>query len=504
MTSSPAAPLPAQVHTLVVGAGFSGVGTAIRLDEEGFGDYLVLERGETVGGTWRVNTYPGAACDVPSHLYSFSFAPNPSWSRSYSPQPEILRYLQGVAERAGVLGRFRFGVEVESLTWEESEQRWRAETSAGPVTATTVVTAAGGITEPRMPDIEGLEEFAGPVVHTARWDHDVEYAGKRVAVIGTGASAIQVVPELAREVAHLDVYQRTAPWIIPRGDHAYSRLQQLAFRRVPGLQRLSRLGIYLTQEAVAPAFTVVPGLAAPAETLCRRFIAAQVGDRDLAERLSPDYRIGCKRVLRSNDYYPALTRPHVDLVTDGIERVTPTGIVTRSGEHREIDVLVVATGFDVVHPPIAELVKGRRGSTLSDTWRESGLAAYKGTTIAGFPNLFMVFGPNTGLGHNSMIYMFESQIAYVLSALRLLDTTDAGTVEPRQDAQDRYNRRLQRRMRRTVWTTGGCSSWYLDEHGRNTTLWPRTTLAFRRALRTFDAEAYDVRPRTTHPEETRA
>ncbi|WP_030484078.1 flavin-containing monooxygenase [Nocardioides aequoreus] len=501
MTAVTAPALPAHVHTVVVGAGFSGLGAAIRLDEEGEPDYLVVERGETVGGTWRVNTYPGAACDVPSQLYSFSFAPNPSWSRSYSPQPEILRYLEDLAERSGVLNRFRFGTEVESITWEDADQAWRVVTSRGSLTADVVVSAAGGITEPRMPDIEGLEDFAGPVVHTARWDHDQQYAGRRVAVIGTGASAIQVVPELAEVASHLDVYQRTPPWIIPRGDHAYHRLHQLAFRHVPGLQRLARLGVYLSQESVAPIFTVAPGTARPAEEFCRRFIRRSVGDTDLAELLTPDYRIGCKRVLRSNDYYPALTRPHVDLVTDGIERVTPTGIVTRSGEHREIDVLVVATGFDVVHPPVADLIKGRDGSTLADTWRDGGLAAYKGTTIAGFPNLFMVFGPNTGLGHNSMIYMFESQLAYILSALRHLRTTDVAAVEPRQEAQDRFNRRLHRRMRRTVWTTGGCASWYLDEQGRNTTLWPRSTLAFRRALKEFDPAAYDETPRRTTQEE---
>ncbi len=492
-------PLPERVHTLVIGAGFAGLGTAIKFDEHGFSDFLVLERGSTVGGTWRDNTYPGAACDVPSQLYSFSFAPNPEWSRSFSPQPEIQAYLERTAEQSGVLDRFRFGVTVQDVVWDEESSVWQVSTDHGDVVADVVVSGSGGLSEPRLPEIEGIDDFAGEIFHTARWNHDHDLTGKRVAVIGTGASAIQVVPEIAKQVSHLDVYQRTAPWVMPRKDREYTTVEKLGFRFLPFFQRAYRTGIYWGRETFVPAFTVSPKIAAPAKRLARQNIARGISDPALRESVTPDFEIGCKRILISNDYYPALEAEHVDLVTDGIARITPTGVVTRDGAEREVDVIVVATGFYTTEQPIARHIKGRDGRTLADAWSEHGMAAYKGTTISGFPNLFQIAGPNTGLGHSSMVFMIESQIGYIVSAVQKMGERGIATVEPRPEAQASWNADVQRRMARTVWSTGGCASWYLDAHGRNTTLWPRTTFTFRRLLSDFDIDAYVVTAREDLP-----
>jgi cation diffusion facilitator CzcD-associated flavoprotein CzcO len=494
-TQSTPAPLPDRVRVFVVGAGFAGLGTAIKLQESGLTDFLVVDRGDDVGGTWRDNTYPGAACDVPSQLYSFSFAPNPHWSRSFSPQPEIQAYLQRVARESGTLDRFRFGTTVEQAAWDERDRVWTVTTSAGTVRADVLVTGSGGLSEPRLPEIAGIERFAGEVFHSSRWNHDYDLTGKRVAVIGTGASAIQIVPAIAERVAHLDVYQRTAPWVMPRSDRAYTAIERLGFRFLPALQRLYRTGIYWGRESYVPAFTLAPAMAAPAEKIAARHIAGAISDPALRAEVTPDYRLGCKRVLISNDYYPALDRDDVDLVTDGIREITPTGIVTADGTEREIDCLIVATGFHTTDQPIAHHVKGSDGRSLADAWRETGMMAYKGTTVAGFPNLFQIVGPNTGLGHSSMVFVIESQIAYILSALRTMSERGLASVEPRAEAQALWNKSLHTRMARTVWSTGGCSSWYLDEHGRNTVLWPRSTFTLRRRLASFDPDAYVVTTR---------
>ncbi|HET8718741.1 MAG TPA: NAD(P)/FAD-dependent oxidoreductase [Nocardioidaceae bacterium] len=482
--------LPSHVGTLVVGAGFGGLGMAIRLRARGDRDFLVLDKGDEVGGTWRDNTYPGAACDVPSQLYSFSFAPNPDWSRSFSPQPEIQDYLRRVAADSGVLPHFRFRTCFEDARWDDEHRRWQVRTSAGDLTADVLVTASGGLSEPRLPDIDGLDSFGGELFHSARWNHDHDLRGKRVAVVGTGASAIQIIPELARTVAHLDVYQRTAPWVMPRHDRPYTDLERFGFRHVPGLQKAYRTGIYWGRELFVPGFTVSSRLAAPAKKAALANIERHVADPQLRERLTPSFEIGCKRILISNDYYPALARDDVELVTDPISKVTPGGIVTADGTEREVDVIVVATGFHTTEQPIAAHITGRDGRTLAQTWAEHGMAAYKGTTIAGFPNLFQIVGPNTGLGHSSMVFVIESQVAYILDALDQMRRHGWSAVEPRERAQHRWNAALQRRLARTVWNRGGCSSWYLDAHGRNTTLWPRTTFTLRRLLARFDADRY--------------
>jgi cation diffusion facilitator CzcD-associated flavoprotein CzcO len=490
MPKSVSPSLPDHVRVFVLGAGFAGLGAAIKLDEAGISDFVVVDKGETVGGTWRDNTYPGAACDVPSQLYSFSFAPNPEWSRSFSPQPEIQAYLEDVARQSGVLGRFHFGVTVQDASWDEQDRVWQVSTSAGSLTADVVISGSGGLSEPRLPEIEGIESFEGEIFHSARWNHDYDLTGKRVAVIGTGASAIQIVPEIAERAAHLDVYQRTAPWVIPRNDRRYSRFERLAFRHVPFFQKAYRTAIYWGREAYVPAFTLLPRLAAPARAAALANIRKGIADPELRKAVTPDYQIGCKRILISNTYYPALDRDDVELVTDRIAQITPTGIVTEDGTEREIDCLVVATGFYTTDQPIAHHVKGRDGRTLADVWSEHGMASYKGTTTAGFPNLFQIVGANTGLGHSSMVFIIESQIAYIVSALQQMQAGRIATVEPKPAVQAAWNDDLHRRMARTGWSTGGCASWYLDEHGRNTTLWPRTTFSFRAQLRRFDLDQY--------------
>lgn len=489
--------LPDRVRQLVIGAGFGGLGMAIKLDEDGERDFVVIEKGGNVGGTWRDNTYPGAACDVPSQLYSFSFAPNPSWSKSFSPQPEIQDYLQRVAREAGVLDRFAFDTAVEDAAWDEAEQAWRVRTSRGEVLAEVLISAAGGLSEPKLPDIDGIDTFQGEIFHSARWDHDVDLAGKRVAVIGTGASSIQIVPEVQKVAGHLDVYQRTAPWVIPRNDRDYTGIEKALFKRVPVVQKVYRTAIYWGREAYVPAFTRQPKLAFPAQQLGLANIRRGIADPELRAKVTPDYAIGCKRILISNTYYPALASDNVDLVTDGIAKITGDAIVTADGVERPIDVLIVATGFHTTDQPIAHHVTGRNGRTLADVWAETGQAAYKGTTISGFPNLFQIVGPNTGLGHSSMVFIIESQIAYIRDALRVMQADGLATVEPRAELQQAWNDDLQRRMATTVWSSGGCASWYLDEHGRNTTLWPRATFTFRRLLSKFDKTAYDVAPART-------
>jgi cation diffusion facilitator CzcD-associated flavoprotein CzcO len=355
-----------------------------------------------------------------------------------------------------------------------------------------VISGSGGLSEPKLPEIDGIEDFTGEVFHTARWNHDYDLTGKRVAVIGTGASAIQIIPEIAQKVGHLDVYQRTAPWVIPRNDREYTAIERFAFRHVPLVQKAYRTAIYWGREAYVPAFTLEPRLAGPARAAALANIRKGISDPALRKAVTPHYQIGCKRILISNSYYPALDRDDVELVTDRIVAITPTGIRTADGTEREIDCLVVATGFHTTDQPIAHHIKGRDGRTLADVWSEHGMSSYKGTTTAGFPNLFQIVGANTGLGHSSMVFIIESQIAYILSAIAQMDARSIRTVEPTREAQDEWTEDVHRRMQRTVWTTGGCASWYLDAHGRNTTLWPRTTVAFRRLLSRFDLEKYVV------------
>jgi cation diffusion facilitator CzcD-associated flavoprotein CzcO len=486
-------PLPAHVRVAVVGSGFSGIGTAVRLKQEGIEDFVVLERASSLGGTWRDNTYPGCACDVPSHLYSFSFAPNPRWSRSFSRQPEIRAYLEDVAQRFGVLPHLHCDTDLSAGTWDDDALIWRLSTSRGDLTADVVVSGCGGLVEPALPDVPGVEAFEGPAFHSARWDHDVDLTGKRVAVVGTGASAIQFVPRIARQSAHVTVFQRTPPWVVPRLDRAYTAGEKALYSAVPALLKASRGAKYWFREWNLLAFTGAGRMRAEAERQARKHLERQVPDAALRARLAPDYDMGCKRVLISNDWYPALMRDDVDLVTAPVREVRARSVVDGDGAEHAVDVIVYGTGFHVMDIPVATCLTGREGRTLKQEWDDGGAQAHRGTTVAGFPNLFLLLGPNTALGHSSVVFMIEAQIGYVMGALRALDRHQAQCVEVRRRSQDEYNASLQAQLDDTVWNTGGCRSWYRDADGRNFTLWPTHTFTFRSQTRRFDAEAYELR-----------
>jgi cation diffusion facilitator CzcD-associated flavoprotein CzcO len=479
---------PTHVHVAIIGSGFSGLGTAIRLKQEGINDFVVLERASEVGGTWRDNSYPGCACDVPSHLYSFSFAPNPEWSKAFSPQPEIFSYLRSCASHYGVPPHLRFDHAVQSCAWDEAGQRWRIETSKGTVTADIVVAAAGALSEPSVPAIPGLEKFEGPAFHSARWDHAADLTGKSVAVVGTGASAIQFVPEIQPGVGKLNVFQRTPPWILPRRNPSVSEGQRRTFRAYPSLQQLLRGQIYAVTELFGLGFRH-PALLRPLQTLALRYLESCVPDPVLRAKLTPRYALGCKRILFSNRYLRALTASNVDVVTEGIREVRARSIVTTDGQERAVHAIIFGTGFHVSDLPFGKYVRGRSGRTLDDTWKGSP-QAHLGTTVSGFPNFFFLLGPNTGLGHTSVVYMIESQIAHIVSALRYMRERGLATVEPRAEAQAAYVAELDRRLSRTVWNTGGCASWYIDKTGRNSTLWPDATWRFRKRVHRFEPSEY--------------
>jgi cation diffusion facilitator CzcD-associated flavoprotein CzcO len=495
-SAADAQPLPVHVRVAVIGSGFAGLGAAIRLQQTGEGDFVVLERGDDVGGTWRDNTYPGCACDVPSHLYSFSFAPNPDWSRSFSSQPEIQSYLRRVAAETGVLAKVRFGTELLEAAWSNVDRRWRLTTTRGRLTADVLVAGTGPLSEPSLPSIPGLASFGGHTFHSARWDHDYDLAGRRVAVIGTGASAIQFVPHVQRAAQHVTVFQRTAPWVIPRRDHDISGGTRELHRRVPFTRQARRFGIYALRECAVLGFAKQPKIMALAEKQAHRHLVAQVPDPELRRKITPSYRFGCKRVLLSDDYYPALQQPNVEVETDRIVEITATGVVTATADgtrtDHPVDVLIFGTGFHVTDPPIAGRIRGRDGNSLAEHWKSSGMSALHGLTVTGFPNLFFLVGPNTGLGHTSIVFMIESQVQFMLDALQTMRKRSIATLEPRPEVQRAYNDKLQRALRGTVWNSGGCASWYLDEAGRNTTLWPTFTFTFRRQLRKIDLDEFAV------------
>ena len=464
---------------------------AERLRHDGVEDFAMIERGADVGGTWRDNTYPGAACDVPSHLYSFSFAPNPDWSRSFSPQAEIQAYLRQQARRLGVYDKCLFGAELTRARWDEDAQRWLVRTTAGTFRARVLVSAGGALSEPATPQLPGLAGFAGTTFHSARWDHGHDLSGERVAVIGTGASAVQFVPQIAGRVSRLYVHQRTPAWVIPRRDRRFRPLERWLFRHVPLVQKVAREAIYWGRETNLILFAKAPRLARIGERIGRRHLAAQVADPALRRRLTPRFTFGCKRVLISNDYYPALQRANVELVDAPIAEVRPHCVVTADGRERDVDTIIFATGFHVTDVAVADRIVNGAGQSLAEHWRD-GMTALRGSTVAGFPNLFLIVGPNTGLGHTSMIFMIEAHAHYVADAIRQLMTSELSSIQPRRSAEANYNVGLQRQLAPTVWNAGGCRSWYLDAREHNTTLWPDFTFRFRRQTRRVDLDEYDV------------
>ena len=476
-------------RVVIIGAGFGGIGASIKLAEQGI-EHVILEKLDDVGGTWLSNQYPGCRCDVPSHLYSFSFALNPDWSDSYSLQPEIWRYLKKVAVDRGVMERVRFGCKVDVARWDDEAKNWRLETSEGPMTTDVLIAAHGFLSEPSIPHFEGIESFAGQVMHSAQWDPSYDVTGKRVGVIGTGASAVQIVPEVHRQAASLSVFQRTAAWILPHRGRTIRPWEHALYRRVPAAQRAVRAFHYWTSEFVA-----VPALMKPAggkllKKMAVKHLETQVPDPELRSKLTPSFKPGCKRLTPSNEYLPAIASPTTTLVTSGIQRMVPSGIVTKDGVTHELDVIILATGFRVTDNTFPELVIGRDGRTMRQTWDDDGMGAYNGTTFSGFPNFFMLAGPNTGIGHTSLVYMIEAQFPYILDALRLMQERGIASVDVRPDVQASYNELLQRKLSPTVWNTGGCKSWYLDKNGHNSTIWPDYTFKFAKRLERFDLESY--------------
>jgi cation diffusion facilitator CzcD-associated flavoprotein CzcO len=467
---------------------------AIEAKRAGIQDFVVLERAHQLGGTWRDNHYPGCGCDVPTPLYSYSFAPNPYWSHLYARSEEIRDYLERCADEFAVREKIRFSTEVTGARWDAEAQRWEVEIDGRPAfTARFVVGGFGGLSRPAYPDIDGLEDFAGALFHSAQWDHEVPLAGRRVGVIGTGASAIQLIPQIAKAGAEVTVFQRTPPWIVPKLDRPISRPEQRLYARLPVAQKALRALIFTITEGVGVAITRYPRLLAIGEVWARRHMRKAIGDADLRERLTPDYRLGCKRILPSNDYYPALARDNVELVTAGIDRVTPTGVRAADGADHELDVLVCSTGFQIEEVFMHLDVRGRDGVTLRDAWAP-GIEAHRGTTISGFPNLALLSGPNTGTGSTSQVYMIEAQIHYALQLMRELRHRQAGAIEPRAEAQADYNRWVQKSMQRTVWLQGGCDSWYLDDEGVNRTLYPGPSSSFWRSLRRVRDDEYQLEP----------
>ncbi|MGW6013999.1 flavin-containing monooxygenase [Streptomyces sp. NPDC055210] len=492
------------VRVAVIGSGFGGLGAAVRLRREGVTDFVVLERAGSVGGTWRDNSYPGCACDVPSHLYSFSFAPNPDWPRTFSGQEHIRAYLEHVTDTFGLRPHLRLNSEVKLMTWDIERLRWVIETSSGTLTADLVVSATGPLSDPKTPDVPGLDTFPGKVFHSARWDHDYDLRGKRVAMVGTGASAIQIVPAIQPEVARLTLFQRTPPWVMPRMDRAVSGAERLLHRTLPVTARLRRGLLWGIRELQVQAFTKRPNELGLVEQIARRNMFRAVKDPGLRAKLTPSYRIGCKRILLSSTYYPALAKPNVDVVASGLREVRGSTVVAADGSEAEVDAIVFGTGFHVTDMPIADRVVGAEGRTLAEAWSASGMRSLRGATAAGFPNWMTIIGPNTGLGNSSMILMIESQLNYMADYVRQLDVLGGrAALDARPGAVDAWNDRVQRRMERTVWSTGGCNSWYLDENGVNTTVWPGTTTEFRGATRHVDLAEYDlIRPPAPTPAPT--
>ncbi|MDQ3284901.1 MAG: NAD(P)/FAD-dependent oxidoreductase [Actinomycetota bacterium] len=482
------------LRVVVVGAGFSGISVASRLRERGEEDFVVLERGESVGGVWRDNTYPGVACDVPSHLYSLSFAPNPEWDRAFSPGRQIKDYLESVACDRGLEPWISLREELLDAAWDDDAAMWRIVTSERRLSADVLVSCAGPLTEPVFPDVPSLDRFRGKTFHTSRWDDEHDLAGERVAIVGTGASAAQVVPEIQPRVGHLVVFQRTPGWVVSRPDRKISDREKRVLRALPQLVRLYRLGQFVVRDLVN--YRMIRRnrlLRRLLEKASRKVLEEHVDDPGLRAKLTPDYEIGCKRVLITDDFYRALTKPNVELIASAVREVRDASLVAEDGTEREIDTIIFATGFETSESPILSRIRGRGGRSIDEVWNGRP-RFHRATTIAGFPNFFNLCSAGTGSGHGSMIWKAESQTAYVMDALSVMDERNLSSFEVKPYAQDRYMRWVGEDLNDTVWARGGCRSWYLDDGGRPSLMWPRTMWGFRRMLRRFDAEHYFLHP----------
>lgn len=482
----------AAIHSVVIiGAGFGGLGMAIRLKAQGQDDIVIIEKGSDVGGCWRDNTYPGAACDVPSHLYSYSFERHYPWSRRFAPQSEIFAYQQYCARKYDVYRHMRFNTEVAKASFDEAQGVWAITlTNDETIFARILITATGQLNQPAYPKMPGIHDFKGAHFHSARWDHSVDLKGKTVAVIGTGASAIQFVPEVAKVAGKVMLFQRSAAHVLAKPDRAYTEREHRILKKFPITQTLDRLKIYIANEARVLGFTSLQKAMALFEWQFRQQLKKFIKDPELREKLTPDYPIGCKRILMSNDYYPALAQDHVEVINQGISEVTATGVVDSEGKHHDVDVIIYGTGFKATDFLTPMTITGRDGIALNDAWQD-GAEAYLGISVNGFPNLFMLYGPNTNLGHNSIIYMLESQIHYVQQCIAAIDSQKLRSLEVRNYVQVGFNDIVQSKISDTVWNKG-CHSWYKTESGKNTNNWPGFTFNYRRQTEKLDLNDYDI------------
>ncbi|MEU4598657.1 NAD(P)/FAD-dependent oxidoreductase [Nocardia sp. NPDC023988] len=478
-------------EVIVIGAGVSGVGAAVKLREAGVDDVVIVEKAETFGGTWRANTYPGCACDVPSGLYSFSFAPNPEWSRLFATQPEILAYVDRVAREHGLAERTRFGVTMTGAQWDAGAELWCLDTTSGEFTARFVVSAAGPWNEPRFPDITGLDEFEGEVFHSARWNHDYDLRGKRVAVIGTGASAVQFVPQIQPEVAALHLFQRTAQWVLPKPDHPVPGIEKQVMRRFPFAHKALRGVEYAMMEGLGVAFRHPRPLMQAVQGIGSAYLRAVVRDPVLRAKLTPDYLLGCKRILFSNNYLQSLTKPNVDVHATAVTEIRGNTVIGADGSSAEVDAIILGTGFHILDSPLGEIVRDADGRSLADHWKGSP-EAYLGTVTTGFPNMFSILGPSLGTGHSSAFAVLEAQITFLVSAVTRACREGWPVLDVRPEVQARYVDEVQAALPGTVYNSGGCSSYYLDVNGRNSFSWPWSTGALRSRVSSFDPADFTV------------
>ncbi len=485
-----------QLEVAILGAGFGGIGMAIRLRQTGLAKFTIYEKADGVGGTWRDNTYPGAACDVPSHFYSFSFDTRHDWPQRFSTQAVILDYLEDLVARHELKPHLRLGTEIVEMRFDEGEGRWHLRSAAGETfMADVVVSGLGQLNRPWIPDIAGLESFSGTMFHSARWNHDHDLRGKRVAVIGTGASAIQFVPPVSEQAAHLTVFQKSANWILPKRDRHYSDRAKKLFNRVPALDRAYRALIWASFESRWFAMRDKSRLGALIAKASRAHLEAQISDPELRRKLTPDYPVGCQRILISDDYYPAIAKPHVELVTDPVERIEPDAVVAADGKRYEVDTIIFGTGFATTEFLAPIDIAGRGGRRLHDDWR-NGAEAYLGMAVSGYPNLFLLYGPNTNLGHNSIIFMLECQIRWILQQIRTIRDEGLAWVDVLPSAQSEFNRKVEEMMAGSVWKAG-CRSWYKTESGKVTNNWPGFTARYWLDTRKPDRAAFERRATTT-------
>lgn len=476
-------------QVVVIGAGFAGIGAAIKLKEAGFTDLVVLEKANEIGGVWRANTYPGCACDVPSALYSYSFAPNPKWSRVFAQQQEIKEYIQDVAKKFDVEKYVRFGYEMLESAWDPQAKHWVIKTNHGPIYAQFVIMAGGPMHEPVLPKIEGIKTFKGVSFHSAEWNHSFDLTGKKVAVIGAGASAIQFVPEIQPKVEKLVLFQRTPQWVLPKMDQSLPKLTHTLFKLIPMTQRLTRYGVYGIFESLNSSMHH-PKLIEQIEKLAKWNIKLGVKDPVLREQLVPNFTIGCKRILQSNQWYPALAQPNVNVLPCGVKEIVGNTLIASDGTKHEVDAIIFGTGFEVSNPPIAKKIRNKNGKTMDEVWQGSA-KGYLGTVVESCPNAFVMFGPNIAVSSSALI-IIEAQLAYIIDTLKKVRKDEITSIEIRKEVLDRYNEEVQAALKNTVWSTGGCSSYFIDQNGRNSTLWPWTTFEMRSRLAKCNLEDYIV------------